>query len=93
MIVAAFEIIYIYLSYRTVVKFIILKCILLLYSKQYSLDNNQVLIIQKTHAVLMLSICRLIYASIYVLFKIDFFMNFKMICILNHNIMLLATSL
>ena len=27
------------------------------------------------------------------MFKIDFFMNFKMICILNHNIMLLATSL
>ena len=56
------------------------------------------------HAVLMLSIRHLIYVSIYVcclkliLFKIDFFkliflMNFKMICISNHNIMLLATSL
>ena len=41
MIVAALEIIYIYLSYRTLIKFIILKCILLQYSKQYSLDNNQ----------------------------------------------------
>ena len=41
MIVTALEIIYIYLSYRTLIKFIILKCILLLYSKQYSLDNNQ----------------------------------------------------
>ena len=41
MIVAALEIIYIYQSYGTLIKFNILKCILLLYSKQYSLDNNQ----------------------------------------------------
>ena len=52
----------------------------------------------------MLSIRHLIYVSIYVcclkmiLFKIDFFyflllMKFKMNCISNHNIMLLATSL
>ena len=41
MIVAALEIIYIYQSYRTSIKFIILKCILLPYSKQYSIDNNQ----------------------------------------------------
>ena len=41
MIVTALEIIYIYQYDRTVIKFIILKCILLQYSKQYSLDNNQ----------------------------------------------------
>ena len=67
------------------------------------IDFNKMLIIQKTHAVLMLSIRHLIYVSIYVcclkliLFKIDFFffflMKFKMNCISNHNIMLLATSL
>ena len=62
------------------------------------------LIIQKTHAVLMLSIRHLIYVSIYVcclklilfkmIFLIDFFlMKFKLNCISNHNIMLLATSL
>ena len=39
--VAALEIIYIYQSYGTLIKFNILKCILLQYSKQYSLDNNQ----------------------------------------------------
>ena len=74
--------------------FIILKCILLLYSKQYSLDNNQcnnqVLIIQKMHAVLMLTIRHLIYVCC---LKLIFFMNLKMICKLNHNIMQLATSL
>ena len=43
------------------------------------IDFNKMLIIQKTHAVLMLSIHHLIYVSIYVcclkliLFKIDFF--------------------
>ena len=67
------------------------------------IDFNKMLIIQKTHAVLMLSIRHLIYVSIYVcclnliLLKIDFcnffVMKFKMICISNHNIMLLATSL
>ena len=57
------------------------------------IDFNKMLIIQKTHAVLMLSIRHLIYVSICLLFKIDFLMNFKMICISNHNIMLLATSL
>ena len=41
MIVAALEIIHIYLSHRTLIKLIIMKCILLQYSKQYSLDNNQ----------------------------------------------------
>ena len=56
------------------------------------------LIIQKTHAVLMLSIRHLIYVSIYVVkkklpFFKKIFWNFKMICISNHNIMLLATSL
>ena len=39
--VAALEIIYIYQSYGTLIKFNILKCMLLLYYKQYSLDNNQ----------------------------------------------------
>ena len=34
-----------------------------------------------------------IYIYIYLLFKIDFFMPFNMICISNHNIMLLATLL
>ena len=62
------------------------------------IDFNKMLIIQKTHAVLMLSIRHLIYVSIYVccleLIFLDYFlMNFKMICISNHNIMLLATSL
>ena len=41
MIVAVLEIIYIHQSYRTLLKLFILKCILLPYSKQYSLDNNQ----------------------------------------------------
>ena len=67
------------------------------------IDCNKMLIIQKTHAVLMLSIRHLIYASIYVcclklilfkmIFLLIFLMKFKMICISNHNIMLLATSL
>ena len=58
------------------------------------IDFNKILIIQKTHAVLMLSICHLICVSIYVCcLKLIFFLNFKMICISNHNIMLLATSL
>ena len=63
------------------------------------IDFNKMLIIQITHAVLMLSIRHLIYVSIYVcclklfFFKLIFLMNFKMICISNHNIMLLATSL
>ena len=58
------------------------------------IDFNKMLIIQKTHAVLMLSIHHLIYVSIYVCcLKLIFLMNFKMICISNHNIMLLATSL
>ena len=63
------------------------------------IDFNKMLIIQKTHAVLMLSIRHLIYVSIYVCclelisFKMIFSMNLKMICISNHNIMLLATSL
>ena len=63
------------------------------------IDFNKMLIILKTHAVLMLSIRHLIYVSIYVcclkliLFLLIFLMNFKMICISNHNIMLLATSL
>ena len=58
------------------------------------IDFNQVLIILKTHAVLMLCIRHLIYVSIYVCcLELIFIMNFKMICILNHNIMLLATSL
>ena len=58
------------------------------------IDFSQVLIIQKTNAVLMLSIRHLIYVIIYVCcLKLIFFMNFKIICILNHNIMLLATSL
>ena len=60
---------------------------------------NKMLIIQKTHAVLMLGIRHLIYVSIYVcclklILFIDFFlMKFEMNCISNHNIMLLATSL
>ena len=64
-----------------------------------NIDFNKMLIIQKTHAVLMLSIRHLIYVSIYVcclkliLFKMIFLMKFKMDCISNHNIMLLATSL
>ena len=41
MIVTALEIIYISQSYGTLIKFIILKCMLLLCSKQYNLDNNQ----------------------------------------------------
>ena len=41
MIGAALEIIYIYQFNRTLVKFIILKCILLLYSNQCYLDNDQ----------------------------------------------------
>ena len=41
MIVAAVEIIYIYKSHGTLMKYIILKCILSPYSNQYSLDNNQ----------------------------------------------------
>ena len=49
------------------------------------IDFNKMLIIQKTHAVLMLSIRHLIYVSIYVCLKLIF--------ISNHNIMLLATSL
>ena len=58
------------------------------------IDCNKMFIIQKTHAVLMLSIRHLIYVSIYVSCqKLIFSMNFKMICISNHNIMLLATSL
>ena len=57
------------------------------------IDFNHVLIIQKTHAVLMLSIRHLIYVSIYVRCLRLIFYEFKMICILNHNIMLLATSL
>ena len=49
---------------------------------------------QKTHAILMLSIRHLIYVSIYACrIKLIFLMNLKMICISNHNIMLLATSL
>ena len=65
------------------------------------IDFNKMLIIQKTHAVLMLSIRHLIYVSLYVcclklifvIFLVIFFMKFKMNCISNHNIMLLATSL
>ena len=63
------------------------------------IDFNKMLIIQITHAVLMLSIRHLIYVSIYVcclklfVFLLIFLMNFKMICISNHIIMLLATSL
>ena len=58
------------------------------------IDFNKMLIIQKTHAVLMLSMSSYICINICLLFKIDFFfMNFKIICISNHNIMLLATSL
>ena len=58
------------------------------------IDFIQVLIIQKTHAVFMLSIRHLIYVSIYVCcLKLIFLMNLKMIYILNHNIMLLATPL
>ena len=83
MIVSALEIIYIYQSYGALIKFNIPKCILLLYSKQYSLDFNKMLIIQKTHAVLMLSIRHLIYVSIYVcclkliFFKLIFFNEFQ----------------
>ena len=36
-------------------------------------DFNKMLIIQKTHAVLMLSIRHLIYVSIYVCLKLNFF--------------------
>ena len=63
------------------------------------IDFNKMLIMQKTHAVLMLSIRHLICVSIYVcclkliFFFLIFKMNFKMICISDHNIMLLATSL
>ena len=59
------------------------------------IDFNKMLIIQKTHAVLMLSICHLIYVCCLklIFFLLIFLMNLKMICISNHNIMLLATSL
>ena len=69
-------------------------------------DFNQVLIIQITHAVLMVSIRHLIYASIYVSCqKLILYVNFKIISIsnlsiiiiiiilYNNIIMLLATSL
>ena len=57
-------------------------------------DFIQVLIVQKTHAASMLSIRHLIYKSIYVCcLELIFIMNFKMICISHHNIILLATSL
>ena len=57
-------------------------------------DFSQVLIIQMTHAVLMLSIRHLIYVSIYVCCKkLIIYMNLKIISISNLNIMLLATSL
>ena len=58
------------------------------------IDFNQLLIIKETHAVLMLSIRHLIYVSIYVCcLKLILLMNFNMICILNHNRMLLETSI
>ena len=67
MIVAALEKIYIYQSYGTSMEFIILKCIFYYYtlSNRAYIDFNQTLTIQKTHSVLMLSICHLIYVSIY----------------------------
>ena len=57
------------------------------------IDFDQTLIIQKTHSVLMLSICRLMYVFIYVCCLKLIFMPFNMICISRHNIMLLATLL
>ena len=57
------------------------------------IDFNQTLIIQRTHAVLMLSIRHLIYVFIYVCCLKLIFMPFNMICISKHNIMLLATLL
>ena len=55
------------------------------------IDFNSALIMQKTRAVLMLSICHLIYVFMFVV-QI-FYMPFNMICIKKHNIMLLETLL
>ena len=59
------------------------------------IDFNQSLIVQKTRAVLMFSICNPIYVCCLKLFIIIllFFMPFNMICISKHKIMLLATLL
>ena len=58
------------------------------------IDFNIMSIIQITHAQYSSSyICINICLLFKIVFFIDFLMNFKMICISNHNIMLLATSL